>query len=581
MEDATKASSDVPLVKDPKTDDVSVKDVSGLTTKEENEVMVKEEEDTTYDSGFIKVDKEGIVSKDDVEPKKQVPIEISSSNSPKELQESQEKAKELEFALKKSLGNDMKASVSREGEAMEKLKSAEETLVKQAGERDEAIARNIELEALHKHSELTRQKSMEDIRIIDSKAKSLAEKSKDLEEKIILYEEKLAKATTHSISLKEALDLSYTENELLADTNSQLKIKIQELEGFLDSEKETAARQAEETKEKFNKRDIEAKELVTKVKSHESLIEEHKKQVLEVSGLADTRKMELEEALSKLKTFEATIKDLEKENGSLAEVNLKLNQELANHGSETDDFQEMFSAVEAEKDQTKKELQASIKTIEKLTNEFTCEGERLKSKISSLGEENNQVNEIYMSTKDELVKLQEQLQVEKSKSDAMVSEIKKLNVVAAEKSVLVSTFEEKEKQLKEVEARLKEEVEKVKDLTAKMQEHEQKASDRDSLDKQAIQLHKELQDSYTVISAEVIETFFLLLLNVKSRDIDLTFSTSKQVMSKKETEDASSYSSSGHVMIQKGVTSNLMTLKIVLGVALVSIILGVMLGKKF
>lgn len=78
--------------------------------------------------------------------------------------------------------------------------------------------------------------------------------------------------------------------------------------------------------------------------------------------------------------------------------------------------------------------------------------------MSSIAEENNQVNEIYQSTKNELVKLQEQLQVEKSKSDASVAEIKKLSAVAAEKSVLESNFEEVEKQLKIVVVQLKQEV---------------------------------------------------------------------------------------------------------------------------
>lgn len=78
--------------------------------------------------------------------------------------------------------------------------------------------------------------------------------------------------------------------------------------------------------------------------------------------------------------------------------------------------------------------------------------------MSSLAEENNQVNEIYQSTKSELVKLQEQLEVEKSKVDTMVSEIKKLSAMAAEKSVLETNLEEVEKQLKTAEAKLKEEV---------------------------------------------------------------------------------------------------------------------------
>lgn len=295
-------------------------------------------------------------------------FEISQSK----LEKAEEKLKYLEaFQVKNS---SLEASLS---EVMEKLKSAEERLEKQAREIDEATTTIIELEALHKQSEVRIQKA-------DTKATSLNEKSKDLEERIRLYEEKLAESSGQSLSLKEELDQSSSENELLADTNNQLKIKIQELEGYLDYEKETAMRQTEEATERFNQRDIEAKDLITKLKSHENVIEEHKRQVLEASGVADTRKMELEEAISKLKTFETTIKELEKENGDLADVNLKINQELANQGSETSDLETKVSALEAEKEEIAKELHASKTVIENLTNQLTSEGERLRSQVDKL-----------------------------------------------------------------------------------------------------------------------------------------------------------------------------------------------------
>ncbi|KAL1191442.1 hypothetical protein V5N11_034038 [Cardamine amara subsp. amara] len=779
MEEATKVSSEVPLVKDASEDlntvDVSVKIVNEEMTKEDK-VVEKEEEDTTFDGGFVKVEKEAIDTKyAATEVQKQVSIERSSSGSQRELHESQEKAKELELELEKvtmelkryesentllkddleeklkisdekfskteallsqalsnnsdleqrlksledlseevsalksalivaeeeekkstgqkqeyqekvtklesslnqssakvseleedlrialqkgaeheDLGNassqrilelegllltsqsklekaeeklkDLEAfqvknssleaasniAMEKEKElsgnliaVMEKLKSAEEILVKQAREIDEATTRSLELEALHKHSELRIQKAMEDLSRRDTEAKALTEKSKDLEERIRLYEGKLAEASGESVSLKEDLDQSSLENELLAGTNNQLKIKIQELEGYLVYEKETAT-------ERLNQRDTEAKDLITKLKLHENLVEEQKRKVLEASGVADTRKLELEEALLKLKIRESTIEELEKENGSLAEVNLKLNQELANHGSETGDFHAKLSALEAEKDQNTKELKTAV---EDLTKQFTSEGERLRSQISSLAEENNQVNEIYQSTKNELVKLQEQLQVDKSKSDAMVSEIEKLSAVAAEKSVLESNLEQVEKQVKKFEAQLKEEVEKVAELTSRLQEHEHKASERDLL-------HKELQASHTVISEqkeavsqkhseleatlkksqEELEAKKSMIVHLESLIKDLEQKLQLADAKSKETEytgkgegevksrdtdisfsdgSPSHSSSSGNVTIQKTETSHLMTLRIVLGVALVSVLIGIILGKKY
>lgn len=82
--------------------------------------------------------------------------------------------------------------------------------------------------------------------------------------------------------------------------------------------------------------------------------------------------------------------------------------------------------------------------------------------ISSHAEETSQVNAMYQTTKDELqaviAKLEEQLTIESSKADTLVSEIEKLRAVAAEKSVLESHFEELEKTLTEVKAQLKENV---------------------------------------------------------------------------------------------------------------------------
>ncbi|CAH8251238.1 unnamed protein product [Arabidopsis lyrata] len=550
-----------------------------------------------------------------VSTQRSVELEGLFKTSQSKLEKAEEKLKDLEAIHVRNSSLETALSVAMEKErdlsenlnaVMEKLKSTEERLEKQAREINEATTRSIELEALHKHSELKVQKAME-----------------DLEEKIRVYEGKLTEACSQSLSLQEELDQSSAENELLADTNNQLKIKIQELEGYLDSEKEAAT-------EKLNQKDTEAKDLITKLKSHESLIEAHKRQVLEASGVADTRKVELEEALLKLKTLESTIEELEKENGDLAEVNIKLNQKLANQGSETDDFQAKLSALEAEKDQKAKELQT---TIEDLTKQLTSERERLRSQISSLEEEKNQVNEIYQSTKNELVKLQEQLQEDTTKSDDMVCEIEKLSVLAAEKSVLESNFEQVEIHLKKVEAQLKEEVEKVAELTSKLQEHEHKASYRDVLDEQAIQLHKELQASHTAISEqkeavsqkhleleatikksqEELEAKKSIILHlesllkeleqkvkladaksketestgkgeveVKSRGIDLSFSTPTQRKSKKNLDASPSHSpSSGNVTTQKAETSHLMTLKIVLGVALVSVIIGIVLGKNY
>lgn len=73
-------------------------------------------------------------------------------------------------------------------------------------------------------------------------------------------------------------------------------------------------------------------------------------------------------------------------------------------------------------------------------------------------------------------------------------------------------------------------------------------------------------------------------VGVKSRDIDLSFSPPTKRKSKKKSEASpSSPSSSANVVTttQTASTSHLMTITVVSGVALISVIIGIILGKKY
>lgn len=71
-------------------------------------------------------------------------------------------------------------------------------------------------------------------------------------------------------------------------------------------------------------------------------------------------------------------------------------------------------------------------------------------------------------------------------------------------------------------------------------------------------------------------------LDVKSRDIGSTISTPSKRKSKKKLEatTAQTSSSSGN-HAQTAESSPLMTVKVILGVALVSVIIGIILGKQY
>jgi len=71
-------------------------------------------------------------------------------------------------------------------------------------------------------------------------------------------------------------------------------------------------------------------------------------------------------------------------------------------------------------------------------------------------------------------------------------------------------------------------------------------------------------------------------LEVKSRDIGSSLSTPSKRKSKKKSEVPSAQtSSSSETNVQSGQDSPVINLKFILGVALVSIVFGIILGKRY
>ncbi|CAF2077075.1 unnamed protein product [Brassica napus] len=104
--------------------------------------------------------------------------------------------------------------------------------------------------------------------------------------------------------------------------------------------------------------------------------------------------------------------------------------------------------------ETNNQLKIKIQQLEGLLGSSSTEKEAAMKQVTSLTEQDNQVNKIFQSTKVELqsviAKLEEQVTIERSKPNTLVSEIEKLKAVAAEKSVLESHVEELEKTLKKI-----------------------------------------------------------------------------------------------------------------------------------
>ncbi|KAK1393430.1 hypothetical protein POM88_012486 [Heracleum sosnowskyi] len=508
-----------------------------------------------------------------------------------------------------SIECDLKASGMRETEVMEKLKFAEEQIEKHGSALEQATTRSLELESLHstvtKDSELKLQEAIASFTSRDSEAKSLHDKVQALEDQVAIYKEQATKAAEKYASLEEefnqiALKLaslestneelkkkvveaedkaaqSFSENELLVQTNTELKNKIyNELQGLLDSanaEKETlsqqllahvntiaelneaqtkaaelqlvteariseAETQLHETLQRFTLRDSEAKELNEKLTVLEEQINLYKEQAHEASTLVEAHKAELDQALTKLKALESKSAQFEKENEGLAEVNLKLTQELSAYESRLNDLQTKLSAASSEKVEAVEQLQSSHMVLEELKMQKNSDGEKLQSQISLLMEEKNLLTETHENAKKELQtviqQLEGQLEDKKSHEDALKIEIDTLKAEMTEKYVPIDSLKKLEEQIAKAAAGTKEE-------------------------------NAGAGDGVTV----------------KSRDIGSLVSAPSKRKNKKKLEAISTQSSSADTQTQTSGDSSGISFNIILGVALVSVIIGVILGKRY
>ncbi|KAJ0087791.1 hypothetical protein Patl1_33228 [Pistacia atlantica] len=366
-----------------------------------------------------------------------------------------------------------------------------------------------------------------------------------------------------------------------------------------------------------------------KINVLEGQIKIYEEQAQEASMIAETRKIELEETVLKLKNLESIVEELqtrsghfERESGGLAEANLKLTQDLATYETKLSDLQANFSATLVEKDETIEQINASKKDLEQ---QLTSEIQGLQSQISSVMEENNLLNETYQNAKTELQslisQLEGQLQQQKAIEVTLKSEIESLKSEAAGKLELENRLREVEKQLVTVETQLKEEVENVKagaagreaELNLKLEDHAHKVSDRDVLKEQVLQLQRELQLAQTTV-AEQLRTKKLETLDkqvkeleqkleaklkgevdsptelkevteVRSRDIGSTLSTPTKRKSKKKLEAAAAAAQTSSSSLETHThghdVSAATKIKFIIGVALVSVIIGAILGKRY
>lgn len=216
-------------------------------------------------------------------------------------------------------------------------------------------------------------------------------------------EEIIRELTTKVVESGKKIEQILSENEIITNTNSKLKDKldlnrlnVDELKdtvNFIDAEKnalETNAKKME-TKllQEIEKLKLRSSEAVDVKKSMFSSTEMcYQKGPNEVTNNEEIRKIELDGAFLKIAKLEEAIGefkrksiDFEKENESLSSINLKLTDELTDYEIILDELKKALGKVFADKDETLGHLQNSRKIVVDLWKQPSSKEERLHPKV--------------------------------------------------------------------------------------------------------------------------------------------------------------------------------------------------------
>ncbi|VFQ92689.1 unnamed protein product [Cuscuta campestris] len=405
---------------------------------------------------------------------------------------------------------------------------------------------------------------------LEEERKSLLAEKLDLSGKVSSYELKLTDLETKSLTA-------------ISDKSEEvegMKRVIEDLSKELTSERENIQMQ------------------------RSSALEENK-------SLRETYKEFENELLGRIADLEEQLKDHESSKGELqsqveiltADLSLKselqnfvkeLEEQLAKSKAQIQKEKESESQMEMDREAAYKELQIKSNAVEvleskvkELEQKLQLEEAQFKDKLSSALEENKALLETYKDSDNELrgriADLEEQLKDHKSSKDDLQSQIKILTADVSEKSELQNLVKELEEQLANSKAQVQEE---LKETISQKEMEREAAFEELQLMKSAAEVLeskvKKLEQKLQLEEAQSKEKDHQL--EVKLRDFG-------SVASPGANEKSSMKSSGQEVLsdsqIQAGAVNDVIApypvkaLKHIFGVALVSVITGVFLGKRY
>ncbi|CAH9104587.1 unnamed protein product [Cuscuta europaea] len=562
-----------------------------------------------------------------------------------------------------SIENDLNVALLREGEVMEKLKSAEEQLEKHGKSLEEATMRSLEFESQHLTLSRDSELKLHEVQSL------YEEKIKTLEDQVKIYEEKTNESTERSEAVKKELEQVFlklslsentnedlkkkisetadrseeilSENEMLAATNIQLKKRVNDLEEQLSSasiEKEDNIRnvashmntiaeladkhtraskmhlasearlsetqtELENAIQKLTQKDLEAKGLMEKLSSLQDRVKGYDEKAREESSLAESLRFKLEETLTALREQEGSVEelkikftDLEEDRVRVFGENAELTAKLYSYEPKVVDLEMKLKAAFVERNEAVDELQASKTVIESLTQELSSEKQKLQDQLSAALEENKQLHEMFENSNKELhgviAHLEEQLNEHASSKKTLKSQLESLTSDVSKNSEVQNLVKELEEQLTTAKAQIEQQkgldTEKVMELESSLKQMEAKNNEISLLEKKVTELEQKLQFADADLKEKSVgggSIFVKEDAEAKSRDIgSMAVSSPSKRKSKKKSEASTTPSASSTVTHQVRSTneaSSPFTARFILGVALVSIIIGVILGKRY
>ncbi|CAD5172294.1 unnamed protein product [Musa acuminata subsp. malaccensis] len=379
--------------------------------------------------------------------------------------------------------------------------------------------------------------------------------------------------------------------------------------------------------EKLKERDSETTDLKKKLLAVESQLRAYEEQASESAVVAASQKGKLEEALLKLQNLGRLVdqlrgesEQLKTENEDLDRRNLSLASDLSTHVTKISEMQIALNAATAERDETSMQLHSSREEMENLMRQVNTDRESLQSQIK------NMRSACALREAAITAKLKEHLNIleEREDLDGQLKQIQSELVLAHEAiieqreldhrrelereasmkqsfteledkhhyvTLLEKHIEDLERKLEDAETqhnKATEEKKKIVELNGEISILRHKLSQTDEMEKKISELENKLKLAYTTsgeeATDEVIESETKDEMGVKSRDSELDTSTLSRRKNTKRRDflhqapGTASLTQTSHVVTGP---SRAMSFKIIMGVAIMSLIIGVILGKRY